>query len=712
MREYQISERVCNLRRCALADSLVHPLPLYDDRPEYSRDDRYGWDDRQLMRFYEAWEEEYAQPTTLLRRSAAEAKMIRNLPVLVFDDDLICGRADMRPLSSDERKRFETLRERNTHVSPQVLGRTGHMGLDYAKLLRVGIEGLLDECDRHEALLESEPTLERTEKREFYTTVRMQLRALLDLEDRYVSEARARGLNELADIMERVPRKPARTFHEALQSMHFYSFILRDLFSCGHPDQYLIDYYRRDVASGALTEESALELIDCWNIQYTFYTRKAASVSYMIGGRDAAGNPVENELTWLFLQSVRHTRLAYPSVGLAVTDKTSDGILDYSIQLLAEGCTHPAIFNQDAIAESLMARGLPPDRARVFVHSTCVEITPCNCSGFWATSPYHNCAKMLTDLLAERRDFADLAALEDAYRARLFDEVRRGQELQDLMQVERMRNGGESPLACCLVDDCLARGRNIDQGGALYNHVLPDFIGVSNVIDSFSAIDTLVFKEKKLTLDELWIKVAANFEDDEPLRQYIVSKCPHFGNDEPYTDGIAVRFYDMLAESCKPFMTIRGGKVYPGAFSFLVHMEMGRKTGATPDGRKAGEALNGGSDPVSGRDVNGPTASILSTTKWNHSDFPGGVAVNLRLDMRPLDAQRLANMKRLVRVFLERGGFELQVNNVTVEDLKDAIVHPEKHADLLVRIGGYSDFFVRQPPELQREIIERSCHRL
>lgn len=712
MNHYTPTKRVLDLRETAIRDSLVHPLPLLEERIFYSRDDRYGWDDRQLMWFYEAWEKEYAQPTTLLRRYVAEAEMIRNLPVLIFEDDLICGRADMRPLSDEERAHFEELRERNVKNSPQVLGRTGHMALDYEKLLRLGIEGILAEVSHYEGMLEDLPTLERVEKQEFYASVRIQLEALLELEDRYAAEARKRGMNEMADIMERVPRKPAATFHEALQSMHFFSFVLRDLFSCGHPDQYLIDYYRRDVASGILTEEKALELIDCWNIQYTFYTRKMASISYMIGGHDPEGKLVENELTWLFLQSIEHFNLAYPSVGLAVTEDTSEEVMQYAIELLANGFTHPALFNQEAIEKSLIDRGVAPEHARLFIHSTCVEITPCYTGGFWATSPYHNAPQILLDMLAKNRSYSSLEELEAAYRSCVFEEVRKGQQLQNMMQLERLRNGGESPLASCLVSDCIARGKNIDQGGALYNHILPDFIGVSNVIDSMAAIDTLVFKEKKLTLDQYWEIISSNFEGQEALRQYIINRCPHFGNNEDYTDQLAVRTYKMLAESCEEFTTIRGGKVYPGAFSFMMHVDMGGKTMATFDGRLANEAFCGGSDPVSGRDVNGPTASILSTTEWPQECFPGGIAVNLRLSLRPLDEKKRANMMQLIRTFMKRGGFELQINNVSVEELEDAMVNPEKHQNLLVRIGGYSDYFVRQTPEMQREIIARTYHEL
>lgn len=707
---YERTERVSKLRERALKAIDTHAM--WYQRSRTNADDRYGWDDRQLLSFYKAWLQHIDAPTTLLRRTLAEADMIASEPVIINEDDLICGQPDVSELSATEREEFERYRTDYINQVPQVLGRTGHMGLDYEKLLKLGIEGILSQIDEYQSKLNKENTLEYTEKTEFYECCRVQLNALLTLEDRYVAKAKEMGLTELAELMEKVPRKPAETFREALQSMHFYSFILRDLFSCGRPDRYLIDYYRKDLKEGRITEESALELIDCWNLQYTFYTRPTAAITYIVGGLDADGAPVCNELTWLFLQSIEHVRLAYPCVGLGYFKGIDEDLLSYSCYLISKGFTHPAMFNDDAIPASLNSFGVPMERARNYVNSTCVEITPVGCSGLWATSPYYSCPQMLMDLLAKRTDFKDIDELKKAYFEVLFKNVEEGQIHQNYLQLERFRNGGESPLASCLVDDCLARGKNIDQGGALFNHVLPDFIGPSNTIDSIADIDQIVFKEKKCTLEEFYKILCENYEGHEALRQYIVNKCPHFGNNEPEMDAWGKEFYEKLVEACPKRETLRGGRTIPGAFAFMMHEDMGKACMATPDGRLAGEAFNGGSDPVSGRDVKGPTASLLSTTEWDQRPFLGGIAVNMRLNLSDFDEKKMVAFKALIKTFMSRNGFELQINTVSPETLEKAMVEPEKYADLLVRIGGYSDYFVRQTPQLQREILARTYNEI
>jgi len=709
MKEYAASPRVEKLRREARAAVEIHTMDLYRERRD---DGKYCWDDRQLYHFYKAWLRHPDAPTVLQRRVLAEAEMIAEEPVILSGEDLICGRPDVNPLSGTDAEEYRELRNHFLDLVPFTPGRLGHMALDYEKLLKLGIEGLLQEIAGHRTALTEDDLPEYLEKCEFYDCCEIQLKAVLTLADRYAAYAEQNGMTEQAKLLRRVPRYPAVTFHEALQSIHFYTFILRDLFSCGRPDQYLIDYYRRDLAAGILTEEQALEIIDCFNLQYTFYTRPLAAISYIVGGQTADGTPVENELTWLFLQSISHVKLAYPGVGLAVGPDTRDEILDYALKLLATGHTHPALFNDVALPASLKKIGIAEQDARLYIHSTCVETTPCGCSGIWATSPYYSCPGILMDLLKEKQDFADLDSLKQAYYARLNQIVKAGQREQDIMQMERSRNGGESMLASCLVADCLARGKSLDNGGARYNYIFPDFIGATNTVDSFAAIGKLVFEEKRLTLSQLMGILQNNFAGQEPLRQYIVARCPHFGNNQPDTDALAVEFYRQLSDSCRGLMTYRGSTVHPGAFAFMMHEEYGKICMATPDGRLAGEAFNGGSDPVSGRDISGPTATVLSDTVWNQIDFPGGIAVNLRLNTAGLDEAKLAVFRTLVRTFMEKGGMELQINSVSPEVLQDAMDHPEKHGDLLVRIGGYSDYFVRISPELQREILARSYHTL
>lgn len=702
MREYPVSDRVRLFRERARNSVTEHKIIYW----------QYGWDYRQLLLFYEGWLRNADAESTLLRRCRAEVYMLDNLPVCIDPADEFLGMPDIPGLNAEEWARFEELRRWYQDLVHPVVGRLDHMSPNYDKLLAVGVDGLLQEIAGRRSALPEVPVEEWVEKNEYYDMCEAQLNAVKRLASRYVAKARAMGMEDAAARLERVPAGKAKSFHDALQSIHFYSFLLRGLYSFGHPDRTLIRYYREDMAAGVLTEERALELLDQFNLLYTFYTRPAASISYMIGGRWPDGSVVENELTWLLLQSIRHTNMPYPGVGLAVCQNTGKDLLRYAMENCALGYTHPAFFNDELIVQGLMQTGKPFVHACEYVHSSCVEITVSGRSGTWVTSPYHNCAEILLCILEEKQDFADLEALLQAYLREIAQRVQAGLRRENRWQLERRRNGGESILVSCLMEDCLARGKSIDQGGALYNDIMPDFVGVTTAIDSLAAIQTLVFQEKTYTLAKFMRIVRGNFQNQEPLRQYIVHRCPHFGNDDALTNDLARRVYEGIAEACRGLRTFHGGQVMPGAFSFLMHEEFGRDMPATPDGRKAGEALNAGADPVSGRDTNGPTATVLSMTSWNALGFLGGVANNLRLDMNKITPERLENLCALLRTYLERGGVEVQINAASADVLQDAIEHPEAHRDLIVRIGGYSDFFVTQNRAMQREILRRTQHGL
>ncbi len=317
MREHPISERVAQFRDRARRSVDEHKIVYW----------QYGWDYRQLLLYYEGWLQSAAAETTLLRRSLAETYMLDRLPVCIDPREELLGMPDISGLTEAEQARFDELCRWYRQMAHPAVGRLDHMALDYDKLLRVGIDGLLREISERRAALGAEPVCERVEKAEYYDMCEMQLRAVKRLAERYAEAARSMGMSEAADRLRRVPAGPARSFHDALQSIHFYSFNLRGLYNFSHPDRSLIGLYRKDVAEGRLTEARALELLDQFNLTYTFYTRPAASIGYMIGGRAPDGSLVENELTWLLLQSVRHTGMPYPSVGLAVTEQTSDALL-------------------------------------------------------------------------------------------------------------------------------------------------------------------------------------------------------------------------------------------------------------------------------------------------------------------------------------------------------------------------------------------------
>ena len=270
-----------------------------------------------------------------------------------------------------------------------------------------------------------------------------------------------------------------------------------------------------------------------------------------------------------------------------------------------------------------------------------------------------------------------------------------------------------NPLLSCFVNDCLARGLDIEKGGARYNWIMPSFVGMANLVDSLYALKTLVYDKKEWTVCDLKKILDQNFEEHEALREQILSGLPKYGNDIDEIDCYFGKITEHIIAECEKYTGIHtNGNLIPSVFCWIMHERFGRKTGATPDGRLAGFPLGDGSGPCQGREMKGPTASILSSTKWDHSKLIGGVAVNMKFSKSTLGAHSLDVMKALVKVYMQRGGFEIQVNIIDKETLLDAQKHPEQYADLVVRVGGYSDYYTRLSAQMQAEILLRTEHEI
>jgi formate C-acetyltransferase len=625
------------------------------------------------------------------------------------------------------------------------------MAIDYEKLLRLGLKGLRQQIAAYRSRLD--PTRpEDLEHDAFYRACLLALDGLRDMSLNYAAEAerlareaadpaRRAELKEIAAICRRVPEEPAETFREALQVVHFVTFALCAgqqmlLFQLGRPDRYLLPYYRRDLAAGRLTPEQAQELIDCLCLMLCLYTPRSLAVGFMIGGRDGTGADISSELTRLFLESIPHTRLSYPGIGLCWNEDTPPEITARACQLLAAGLTHPAIFNDEAITQGMLAAGLAPDEACLYQHSTCVELTPVASSNVYVASPYINLLQLLHDLIgvppveegtarprealtgggalanpsvSARPAFGSLEELLRAYEAHLAEAIRLAVIDENTCQMTRYHHGG-FPLLSCFVNDCLARGLDIDQGGARHNWIEPSFVGLSNLVDALAAIRQFVFEEQRFTLDELAQALRENYQGREDLRLMLLHQAPKYGNDDDRVDELVVRVTGAIVREVHRYRTYLGGAFHPGLFCWIMHERLGAVTAASPDGRRAGMALGDGSGPAQGRERLGPTAAILSATKWNHMPMLGGIAINLKFSRSGLKPEFVAGLRSLVETLMRRGGFEVQVNVVDKAILLAAQAHPEEYRDLVVRIGGYSDYFVGLSPRMQEEIILRTEH--
>ena len=235
---------------------------------------------------------------------------------------------------------------------------------------------------------------------------------------------------------------------------------------------------------------------------------------------------------------------------------------------------------------------------------------------------------------------------------------------------------------------------------------------MANLVDALYAIDQLVYREKRLTLAQFGQILRENFAGNEPLRQHILNGIPKYGNDEPEIDALFRRMTEWITEEMARYRTWHGSRFVPSMFCWIMHERLGTATGASADGRLAGFPLGDGSGPAQGREHHGPTASILSSTCWNHEKFIGGIAVNLKFSKKLFTGASLEKLLTLVKTYMRRGGFELQINVVDREKLLAAQKNPDAYRDLVVRIGGYSDYFTNLSPQMQAEVLLRTEHEL
>ena len=601
-------------------------------------------------------------------------------------------------------------------------GQDSHMAIDYELLLSEGILGIIE---RIEGYIKSCAE----EKKPFYLSCKVCLLAVIRHSENYAAEAlrlancaetpeRKAELTEIARICNKVPAHPAESFYEAIQSVHFFTYALslwpfregNQQFQLGRPDRYLYPFYIKDIQNGTLTRERAQLLLDCLGIQINMRVPSGLSSGYMLGGRDRFGNTVANELTEMCMQVIADIRLVYPSVGLCYTEDMPAEFLKRACEILGEGRSHPAIFNDDVISKGLQAYGVPEEESYDYIHSTCVEITPIASSNVWVASPYTNMAQLLLDTMTKEYGSFDEHLAEILNRLNII--IERNFEIQKNLRRYRAEHSID-PLLSCFVNDCLARGLDIQRGGARYNWVMPSFVGMANLVDSLYALKTVVYERKEFSLTELKSILDNNFDGNEALRLRLLNTLPKYGNDLDEIDRYFGMFTDHIVEKCKKYQGVHSNAhLVPSVFCWIMHERFGRATGATPDGRKSGFPLGDGSGPCQGREQSGPTASILSSTKWDHSELIGGVAVNIKFSKNMLGDHLTDVLQSLIRVYMQRGGFELQINVTDRKTLEDARKNPEAYRDLVVRIGGYSDYFTRLSPEMQEELLLRTEHNI
>jgi formate C-acetyltransferase len=660
----------------------------------------------------------------LIWRARRTAARLKEIPIDLSQGELIVGRPSLCPPTPEEVKEIKSAQKVLRSIPPYPGGDSGHFHPDFDKLFRIGVRGI------HKEIQSRIKTSKTEEQRIFYHACEIVIQGLSKYARRVADECElaivsdaddAKQWQKLARICRHVSMEPPSTFHEAIELMFLTIIALwfgedHVLTTPGRMDQTLHSFYEADLATGRITRDKALELICCLYIQLNMILGHGSAISVMVGGHDRDGNDVTSELTYLCLVARIATNLVYPTVGIAWHEGTPPELTDFACQMLRTGIGDPAFFNDELIASGLRDHGVSYDDSYNYMNSTCVEIKVVGASNIWVMAPYFNCPKALLEVMdqvangsiSEPSTFDEL---NECVKKQLALTVRKAAE--SLHQTWELRvETGCFPLASCLINDCLERGMDFDRNGARYNWIENSFVGLANLVDGLFAIKQLVYESRELSLNELHNILQANYKGHEALRQRILNRIPNYGNNNDKVDNLAVEWAEFLEETTKSNIVDLHSYV-PGFFCWVVHEQFGTETRATPDGRKAGLALADGAGAAQGRDRNGPTSSIISTTKWNHKKAIGGLVQNVKFSKNTLKNEKdLASLKNLIETYLRRGGFEIQVNVVDVDVLHDAQAHPENYRDLLVRVAGYSDYFIHLNQDMQKEIIARTEHNI
>ena len=716
-KEIEITDRIKAVRKLyRTGPAATQRRPLY-----------YSGDRWISLGFLEGWEKYETAFTTKLRRSLAEAYELDSAKPVIDDNELICGKPYFPDYEGEEKERFESLLSafKMSPTSSRTEGarpRADHICLDFEKLLKVGIKGIIEEIkEKRRELAQLSPEslydFDVIEKKEFYDCCIIELEAVVRLAKRYAEKAKEMAQAEkeprrsellaISDVLSNVPENPAKSFYEAVQSVHFYLFNMFGLYPLGRPDRYLYPFYEKDVKEGKLTREFAQELVDNLCLGVSGYVFPRAACGFIVGGTDKDGNLVENDLTYMFLTALHHIKMPDPNGALAVNEMTSKEILSYAADVIADGTTHPAIYNDKAIIQGLMSYGVDAHEACDYIHTTCAEISVCGKSRMYTTSITVSLPSMLLEIF-EKNSPQSFEEIEELYFDRVEKFLSRANFDYMTRILEAKRNGYQPMRASCLVDDCIEKGTDVYSGGAKYSYMQPIFIGFATFCDSLFAIKKLVFDDKTITLDEFVDAVRKNYEGCEPLRQYIINRLPHYGNDNSEIDSFAYRLYEKIENLFGKKTVFAADFCMPGTFSYINHASRGAGTGATFDGRLSGMSFSDGCCPSQGLDRNGPTAMINSLTGFCQEKFMGGMVVNMKFSKSVFDDKKKDVFLGVIDTFIKRGGVELQVNCVDKSTLEDAVVHPENHGDLIVRIGGYSDYFVRLSDCMKKEVIART----
>lgn len=639
----------------------------------------------------------------------------------------------------------------------------GHFCGNFETALKVGFGAIRDEAQAKMRKLEEEGIFGRSiDSYNFYRAVCIVCHGMITLAKRYGKLAkekaaiekkpeRKKELLEMADTLNRCMEKPARSFHDAVQTIYLYQTCMcldacMHGISFGRLDQYLGKYYDADIATGRITHERAQEILDLFYLKVAemnklwSYGATKSGPGYTsgqlmtLGGVDKNGNDATNAVTYMMLQSAGRLVLHDPPQALRIHKGTPDKLWEAAIETTKIAGGVPSFENDDVIIPALMSRELPLESARNYCLIGCVE--PSGCGDEWpacggsGTESYMNLANAV--LVAINDGYYNAPVLDGKnppvrggistgylYEMESFDQVLDAFKKQVEFFVKLHANCTNAfeylarqilplPVASCTIDGCMEKGMDVMFGGARYNSTGISGVGIGNVADSLYMIKHLCFDTKKCTTGELYDALMNNWEGYEELQRYIKNQAPRYGNGIAQVDKLAGWAAEIFADACNSCTGPRG-RFSAGLYPVTTNVIFGQMTSATPDGRSAGTPLADGISPVQQMDKNGPTSVLVSVSGINQTKYPNGTLLNMKFSPSCLNGQDgIVKLKNLIQTYFDMGGMEMQINVVSAKTLKDAQKRPEQYKNLVVRVAGFSTYFVELHIDSQNDLISRT----
>ena len=789
------------------------------------------------------------------RRSAAFAHILRNIPIVIRDGELIVGSATLAPRgcqvfpeysyewllseldtvstrAADPFYISEKTKQELREIFPFWKGKTtsdlakanmapeayeafvehsvftpgnyfyngiGHVCVDYGKVMKIGYRGIIKEAELALEKLDVSDG-DYVSRSNFLNAVIESCEAVIEYARRYSALARdmasresnperKRELEIISRNCARVPEYPATSFYEACQTFWFIQLLLQ-VESSGHSispgrfDCYMYPYFKKDIDEGKITYEAAQELLDCIWVKFNDINkvRDAASAdgfagygmfqNLIVGGQNIHGLDSTNDLSYMCIEAAMHVPLPQPSISIRVWNGSPEALLIKAAALTRLGTGLPAYYNDEIIIPSIMARGLSLEDARDYCIIGCVEPQKAGKTDGWHDAAFFNMCRPMELAFSNGYDKGKKIGPDtgDVSEMKTFEEFYEAYKTQQSYMIKLLVNANNAidvahatrcplPFQSCMVEDCIGRGKSLQEGGAIYNFTGPQGFGIANNTDGLVAIKKLVFEEKKFTLTELREALRANFGygvhgahaerltteiatelsrqglsinesvirtiyDEvtnqtslgaaekaryKEIKRLIEEEAPKYGNDIYDVDMFARDVANSYTKEVEKYKNARGGIFQAGLYPVSANVPLGASTGATPDGRLAYTPLADGIGPASGRDTKGPTATANSVAKLEQGVASNGTLLNQKFHPSALAGMSgLSKFVALIRSYFDQKGMHVQFNVVTKETLLDAQNNPEKYKTLVVRVAGYSALFTTLSRSLQDDIINRT----